>query len=295
MIIQLILIGFARKQSVLATLIMPDYLITNAGPIKQFVFNPAGVDTVQLAGSIVYSLGAYNGSFRWRTSGSGTFIPNDSTYTAKYRPSVADINAGAVAITLQPRYSCSHPLDSMWLTLNKKPTLSSTNGTVACFGGSSGTIDLTVTNSNAPYTYSWSNGAGTQDISGLVAGSYTVITSAASCSSTFTTTITNRRLLWRVPLELSPILPALDKQSGTIGFTASGGTSPYTYVWSNGTTSQKIFRSRSRNLYCQRLLIQEAVLQYLLPLQSPDCCGIGSFNYCTTNVSCRNEVMVPLT
>ncbi|MBK9048897.1 MAG: SprB repeat-containing protein [Bacteroidetes bacterium] len=232
---------FARKQSVLATLTMPDYVTTNAGPDQTICVSPAGVDTVQLAGSIVYSLAAYNGSFRWRTSGSGTFIPNDSTYTAKYKPSVADINAGAVAITLQPRYNCIHPLDSMWLTLNKRPTLSSSNGTVACFGGTSGSIDLTVTNSNAPYTYSWSNGATTQDISGLATGSYTVtVTSSASCSSTFTTAVTQPAAALSGTIGAITNIACFGQTNGTIGFTASGGTSPYTYSWSNGSSSQNL-------------------------------------------------------
>ncbi|MBK8416191.1 MAG: SprB repeat-containing protein [Bacteroidetes bacterium] len=232
---------FARKQSVLATLTMPDYLTTNAGPDQTICVSPAGVDTVQLAGSIVYSLAAYNGSFRWRTSGSGTFIPNDSTYTAKYKPSVADINAGAVAITLQPRYNCTHPLDSMWLTLNKRPTLSSSNGTVAWFGGTSGSIDLAVTNSNAPYTYSWSNGASTQDISGLATGSYTVtVTSSASCSSTFTTAVTQPAAALSGTIGAITNIACFGQTNGTIGFTASGGTSPYTYSWSNGSSSQNL-------------------------------------------------------
>lgn len=52
-----------------------------------------------------------------------------------------------------------------------------------------GAINVTVSGGGAPYTYSWSNGATTEDISGLAPGVYTVIVTDAngcSASSTFT-------------------------------------------------------------------------------------------------------------
>ena len=52
-----------------------------------------------------------------------------------------------------------------------------TNAT--CNGSNTGAVNLTVTGGVPPYTYSWSNGATTQDITGVAAGTYTVTVTAA--------------------------------------------------------------------------------------------------------------------
>jgi gliding motility-associated-like protein len=56
---------------------------------------------------------------------------------------------------------------------------------VGCGGGSNGAIDLTATGGTPGYTYSWSNGASSQDLSNLAPGTYTVtVTDANGCQKT---------------------------------------------------------------------------------------------------------------
>src|SRR5437870_3837916 len=77
----------------------------------------------------------------------------------------------------------------------------STHVNVLCFGGATGSIDLSVTGGTSPYTYSWTASAGGvipagqstgQDLTGLVAGTYMItVTDGNQCTSTSTVTITH--------------------------------------------------------------------------------------------------------
>ncbi|MFM9007051.1 MAG: SprB repeat-containing protein, partial [Bacteroidota bacterium] len=72
------------------------------------------------------------------------------------------------------------------------PTLSASVSNATCLGLSNGAIDLTTTGgSPTPFTYLWSNGATTQDLSGLAAGTYTVTvtTNTGGCTASASYTV----------------------------------------------------------------------------------------------------------
>ncbi len=118
-------------------------------------------------------------------------------------------------------------------------SLSTSNTNVSCFGGANGGIILTVSGGTSPFTYSWSNGLTTKDLSGLLAATYSVIvTDAHGCSATISTTITEPNVLSASAVAS----PALCKggATGSIALTVNGGTSGYTYLWSNTATTQNL-------------------------------------------------------
>ena len=110
---------------------------------------------------------------------------------------------------------------------------------VTCHGGSDGSIDLTVTGGVPPYTYNWSNGSTTEDISGLTAGNYTVtITDNAASSLTTIISITEPAEIIIIDSIIS--VTCNGANNGSIYITPTGGTGPYNYAWSNGATTQNI-------------------------------------------------------
>lgn len=112
-----------------------------------------------------------------------------------------------------------------------------TGNNITCNGSSNGSIDLTVTGGSGNYTYLWSNGATTEDISGLAPGTYTVtITESNGCTVTGTTsiTITEPTVLNATVIGINQIL-CYGSNSGSVTVNATGGTPTYEYSLDGGT------------------------------------------------------------
>ena len=152
-------------------------------------------------------------SASYSSSGTGTFDPNNSTLNAIYHPSNADLLNG-ITITLTASGgpggscsgTCSPAVSSVFVTFNSvddnnicttdacnsstgmathTPAISVTSSInyVSSVCSNDGAITLSVNGGLPPYVYSWSNGASTQSISGLKAGTFSVIvTDANSCN-----------------------------------------------------------------------------------------------------------------
>jgi subtilisin-like proprotein convertase family protein len=107
-------------------------------------------------------------------------------------------------------------------------------------GNANGSIDINVLNAVAPVAFSWSNGATTEDITGLTAGSYTVVaTDANNCSEVITFTIVNDA--GNLGIASSSVAEEnCGNTNGSVNITVTGGAMPYTFAWSNGQTSEDI-------------------------------------------------------
>ncbi len=102
-----------------------------------------------------------------------------------------------------------------------------------CFGGSSGSISVTVSGGVSPYTYKWSNSNVNISpvISNLTAGNYTVtVTDKANCSKVQTFIVTENTEI--VSTGSITNAKCFGSNDGSIITSTNGGVSPYTYKWS---------------------------------------------------------------
>lgn len=117
------------------------------------------------------------------------------------------------------------------------PTLSETVVDVVCTGGNNGSIDLTITGSST-YDVSWSNSATTEDISGLLAGNYTVtVTDQAdgTCTATGTYTVNNGSS----PTVVANATATTICSGDPVTLTGSGTATSYS--WDNGVVDGVAF------------------------------------------------------
>lgn len=107
-------------------------------------------------------------------------------------------------------------------------------------GANDGTAAATVTGGFSPYTYSWSNSSTTASITNLAPATYTVsVTDSVGCL------VTGSAVVNPASCGLSISITTADETApgandGTAAAVASGGTSPYSFNWSNGSFNANI-------------------------------------------------------
>lgn len=110
---------------------------------------------------------------------------------------------------------------------------------ISCHDEADGQIIANVTGGNAPFTYEWSNGSTGDELSNLMEGTYSVtVTDASACTAVASATISEPAML-NVTTTVSGE-SSEGANDGTASASVIGGTSPYTYVWSNGAATATI-------------------------------------------------------
>ena len=151
-----------------------------------------------------------------------------------YNCQVTDVNGCTNSIT-----------DTILEPLAPVDIASSGVSNVLCYGGNDGSLWVTPSGGVAPYTYSW-NTLGTNDtIDNLAAGSYSVIVSDNNgCTKNQSFVVTQPTVLTNsVTQSIYSGNTNISCPGGTDGYInllPAGGTSPYSYSWSNLDTSQNI-------------------------------------------------------
>lgn len=174
------------------------------------------------------------------TGGNGTYsyLWNNGATTS----SLNNLIAGTYVVTVSDFNSCTE-VESYTLASPNFMLTSTQSTQVSCNGGSNGAINLTITFGGLPsFSYLWTNGQTTEDINGLSAGTYTVtITDLNGCTTTKTTAITQPAVLVATTSVTSDWngsdVTCPGSIDGSAAVSVSGGTAPFTYLWSNAGNS----------------------------------------------------------
>jgi len=111
----------------------------------------------------------------------------------------------------------------------------------AACGKSDGQAVATVTGGNAPYKFSWTNGSETNTASDLKPGIYYLtVYDAEGVSNTSSVTISE---IGAPVVDIIKITGnnCFEDRTGAIEIAVTGGVTPYTFAWSNGSSAQNVF------------------------------------------------------
>ena len=170
------------------------------------------------------------------TGGQGTitYIWSTSATTA----TITGLGAGTYTVTASDTTGCSasasYTITQPAAVTFGVPTITN----VSCFGSSTGSIGASASGGTGTITYLWSNGSTTATVTGLALGNYCVTASDSSgCSASVCYNITQPT---QIIVDTTSATPVTCTSAGQVSVTVSGGTPGYTYLWSNGQTSNPV-------------------------------------------------------
>lgn len=154
---------------------------------------------------------------------------------------VTGLCAGNYTVTIQDAIGCTHNLN-VTITEPNAISFASVDTSVSCNTLCDGSIETTISGGTAPYSVLWDDPNATDSVyvDSLCAGDYILtVTDSLACTAKDTVTITE-------PAELvafiSPFshVSCFGSNNGAATALGTGGTTPYSYVWSDASLTQTI-------------------------------------------------------
>ncbi|MBL4577423.1 MAG: T9SS type A sorting domain-containing protein [Flavobacteriales bacterium] len=202
-----------------------------AAPIANFTANSTNVC---VGSTVSFSDLSTNSPTSW----SWTFTGGSPGSSTAQNPSVTYNAAGTYAVTLMATNGngSDTKTTASYITVNANPS-ATMNSTIAGCGACDGSATAAGTGGASPYAYSWNTSPpqNTATANNLCAGSYSVIiTDANGCTGNQSTIVGSSG-------GVSSTATATDANcggcDGTGTASGSGGTTPYSYLWSDGSSN----------------------------------------------------------
>jgi hypothetical protein len=163
--------------------------------------------------------------------------------------SISGLPAGIYELTVTDDTGCQvietfELIDPPLVPLNLTPVVTE----VSCYGYSDASIIINISGGIPPYSYLWSTGDTTQNISALPAGSYHV-----TVSDSYNQTFINNFYLQQAPsIGIAAAinnLSSLFANDGSIDLTIQGSGQQFSYLWSTGDTIQDLVNIGAGDYY----------------------------------------------
>ncbi|HNW70297.1 MAG TPA: T9SS type B sorting domain-containing protein [Bacteroidales bacterium] len=207
-----------------------------------FIKEPLSALVVGLTANNALCFGSSTGSI-FSVAAGGTPPYNFIWSTGDTTESVSDVSAGVYTITVYDFYG-NFVSDSVEVLQPDPITFTYAVGSITCSGLNNGSIDITMVGGTPPFTYQWMNSeyvlaALTEDISGMPADQYYLeVIDSLGCRGSISITI-NQPPALNIQITHTDVSCA-GGATGTADCIITGGTLPYSYLWSGGQQTSGI-------------------------------------------------------
>jgi gliding motility-associated-like protein len=164
--------------------------------------------------------------------------------TTETTEDITGLSAGSYTVTVTDDNGCWTDITG---TVSEPNALAFSTSIVdaLCYGYSDGSIDLTASGGTTPYAFAWSTSETTEDVSGLSAGIYSVmLTDSNNCVLVDSFAVNHPDSLWAsidAPVNFHDHhITFFGGEDGSIDLEVSGGTTDYSYEWSNDATTKDL-------------------------------------------------------
>jgi gliding motility-associated-like protein len=197
--------------------------VSNDGAFNINCFAGTGSINLSVSGG---SAGNY--TYTWSTANGSGIVQGQEDQSA--------LTAGTYHVIVKDLNNCVVEKD---ITLTQPPDfalqLHATNITCQAPAFDNGSIDLAVSGGVGPFTYTWSNGATTQDVAGLTEGSYNVtVTYNNTCSKSDAASVSLPPVLTytkALSAYNSYNISCFGMSNGSILIEPTSGVAPFVYTW----------------------------------------------------------------
>jgi len=204
-----------------------------------FIAQPAPIATIDSLLSNVNCKGGDDGSITITSSGGTPFYSYSWAPLQAFGTSLSSLSAGTYTVTTTDAMGCI-AIDSFAITAPALDlTATATVSAPLCFGTSVGTAKINASGGTTNYNYTWTPAVSVNDTAfGLGAGTYAVLISDANnCQTNISFDVTESAALTG---NLAIVPPSCGLSNGTIDAQITGGTAPYNYLWTPGTTTTSL-------------------------------------------------------
>lgn len=206
-------------------------LTSQLGNVSCYGFQNGSISLSTIGGTAPYS-------YQWIT-GNNTVLSADSA-------NIVNLGSSVYEVIITDANNCTYT-ESFTISQPDSIDLLAVATEVNCFGQATGSIQITRAGGSQPYAYNWSNGSTSQNLSNVPAGNYQLtLTDNEGCTKSVSAIVTQPDTGIYIQA-VTQVVSCFGGQDGSIDLNTFGGTAPYSYAWSNGSSDEDLENVASGN------------------------------------------------